>query len=125
MGLFAWHEKLARGISGRNLSLAIVGKFIGLVMLGSLFSLELVTIGYFLLLVGVALLFVYFYNAYPSYVAKKRMTYESQLWGVSSLFLLGLYLGIQSPHIPFQWYIFGASVIMVLPAGFDTVRALQ
>jgi hypothetical protein len=123
MGFFKWHEKFVRKVREKNIGLAIIGKSIVFLALGSIFSIELVVYGYIILLLAAYLLLTYCMLSYRLYVYHKKMKYMSHFMGVSGLLLLMLFVGIQSTQIPFKIYFLLFGVALIIPATVDLIKS--
>jgi|ETN02SMinimDraft_4_1059925.scaffolds.fasta_scaffold187966_2 hypothetical protein len=120
--MFEWHEKLAKRVSKTNLELLIFGKAIGIFWLGYIFSLSLLTYSYAILIGAFFLFFFYLSNMFHVYFSKKKVSYLHHIFGGIGLFLLSLYLGINSAHLPLEWYPIGLGIALTIPAIIDLLR---
>ncbi len=116
MGLFKWEERLTRKISKRNLKLAIQAKILIVLSLGSLFSIELVKYGYYILLLSFIVILIYIQNNFFKWYNKEKINFPILELGSFGMFLLALFTGIQSPQIPFKIYILILGIILIIPA---------
>ena len=121
MGSLDWHEKLVRKISERNINLTILGKALAWFALGSIFSIELVRWGYIILIASVYLIFRHIIKSFMQYLYGYKINYLNQMLGISGLLLLILFLGIQTPQMPFKIYVFIFGVILAIPALFNLI----
>jgi len=64
MGFFQWYEGLVRKVSEKNLSLAIMGEMLAVLILGSYFSIDLVRYGLYILIGAVIVLVNYVNTAF-------------------------------------------------------------
>ena len=67
MSLIKKHEKFVRKLSIRNLYMAIVGKLLAIISIGSIFSLKLVKYSYIFLILGVVISVYYLSKNFVGY----------------------------------------------------------
>ena len=84
------------------------------IALGSMFSIELVRYGYWILIVSSLLLVHYVMNGLRLLNGKGKLRRKSYFFGFLGLVLLILFLGIQSPQIPFKIWILGIGLIFLV-----------
>lgn len=116
MGFWDWHEKLTVKVSEKNLRLAILGKMLAWVAIGSLLTIQLVPWAYYILVVAVILLFNYHLTALILWIKKQRIKHCYNMYGFIGLGLLTLYFGIQTPQLPFKWHVLAIGVALGMPA---------
>lgn len=117
-----WHENLVRKISKRNLDLAILGKFLAILSLGSIFSIDLVRYGLFILIIGVLITIGYLNRNFISWHQNKEITYKRHVYGFIGAGLLMLFLGIQLTFLPFKIYVLIIGIIITIPALIDIIK---
>ena len=122
MGFVEWHGNLVKKVSASNLTLAVTGKAIVAVALGSMFAIELVRYGIFILPVAVVILVGYLSQNLTDWHKNRKTSYGSHLLGWVGALLLLLYFGIQSPQIPFKIPVLVIGILLVLPATKDWMR---
>lgn len=122
MSFWKWHEKLVHKINEKNLKLAITGKIITYFALGSIFSRFLVEYSYFILIASALISIHFVQKCFFVYYKKEKLEYSSVILGFIGALLLILLFGIQSPQIPFVYYILGFGVLMVLPGTADLFK---
>jgi len=98
----------------RDLEYVAFGIVLIAIALGSMFAIELVRYGYWVLILSVLLLFHYVINSLRLLDGKEKLKGKSYAFGFAGLSLLLLFLGIQSPQIPFKIWIFSIGVIVLL-----------
>ncbi|MBD3312825.1 hypothetical protein GF345_00090 [Candidatus Woesearchaeota archaeon] len=125
MGIWEWQEKLVKKASERNIRLAIIGKLIALIAIGALFSVQLIQYGYYIVTAATLILGIYFVGAFARWRKKKITTYSNNALGWIGMALLALYLGIQSPQIPYSIYILGLGIILTIPSLIEVVKGLK
>ncbi len=108
--------KLIKEVSERNLQLAITGKLVVFLSIGSIFSLKLVKYGYFILLISVLLVSSYAGKIWMSGIKGIREEYSKHVFGALGVFLFILFVGIQSPQLPIKVYILIFGILLTVPA---------
>lgn len=116
MGFFEWHKRIVKRISERNFRIAFLGRALILFSLGSMFSMELVRYGYFILIVSAFILYYYVKKNFMNSLKNLKTEYKINVIGLIGLSLLFLFFGIQSPQMLFKKYILVLGIVAVLPA---------
>lgn len=83
------------------------------VALGSMFSIELVRYSYWIFILSTLLLVHYVMNGIRL-LQGSRLRGKSYAFGFGGISLLLLFLGIQSPQIPFKIWIFSAGMLILI-----------
>jgi len=122
MGFIQWHERTIKKITPRNFSLLFFGKILIILILGSMFSLDLVDYGYIMVALSTALLIHYFTIVFSTINNKKKITYGAHLFGSVGAFVLLFFFGIQSPQIPFKMAILVLGMLMMGPGLLDVFK---
>lgn len=122
MKIVEWEERLVKKVTARNLNLALFGNVLILLTFGSIFAIELVKYGFWILILAGLILIYYTTNNIRDFHAGKKILYGRHMFGSIGLALLVVFLGIQATPIPFKIYIFGLGVLMMFPAVYDMVR---
>ena len=122
MKFFTWHEKLVRKVTERNLNLVITGKLLITFSLGTIFSITLVRYGYFILVAATFILMQYLITNFMQWFRGGKVSYGFHVFGFLGLFLLVLFLGIQSPQVPFKIYILIIGLILTIPAYVNILK---
>ena len=111
-----------RKISRSNVSRALFGEMIAAFSLGAIYSIQLVLFGYYILVVSSLIIANFLKTNFMSWHKNTRVSYKTQVIGFSGGILLLLFLGIQSPQVPFTEYLFVIGVIFIIPALIDLLR---
>ena len=105
---------MVKKIDLKSLDYILFGVILMVVSLGSMFSIELVRYGYWILIVSSLLLVHYVMNGLRLLNGKGKLRRKSYFFGFLGLVLLILFLGIQSPQIPFKIWILGIGLIFLV-----------
>lgn len=111
-----WNEKPVRRITETNLSLALYGGMIAAFSLGSMFSIQLVRYGYFIMIASTVVVAVYLKTSFMNWYKNVEIDYSTHLFGLAGVLLLLLFFGIQSSQVPFKVYLLIIGLILILPA---------
>jgi hypothetical protein len=114
--LFKFHLKIMDRIKSSSLSYLVFSKFLIILVIGSYFSIELVKYGYFILLVGVLVVFHSALSGFLDYKEHIFTKYYKRLINFIGVALLVLYFGIQSPQIPFKIVFLVIGLLLMIPA---------
>ena len=90
------------------------GLFLLALVIGSMFSLELVRYGYFMIIAFSLILFYFFTSVLKINMEKKVFGNFVSMVGFIGVFLVFLFFGIQSPQIPFKIYFLLLGIAMVV-----------
>ena len=101
-----------KGKNFKGLDYILFGVTLLGVALGSMFSIELVKYGYWILLLSCLLLVNYVFDS-PKILMGGKMKARSFWIGFVGIGLLVLFLGIQSPQVPFKIWILGVGGVFV------------
>ena len=118
MSFTEWHSKLVKKFTEKSLNWIIFGKFLALLGIGAYFSIQLVQYGLWILLIAVILTFSSMNRFFFDWYNKKKTNYGNILLGFSGAASLILFLGIQSPQIPFSLWLIWIGVIIAAIAFF-------
>lgn len=122
MGFMKWHENIFMKIRPSFLQMAAFGKILSFMALGAIFSMQLVQYSYYLLILASLLLLYAITDILVLYRGKKKLSYEKILLTFIGLGLLFLFLGIQSPQLPYQLPLFIFGIVLALPASVDMFK---
>lgn len=125
MNLLELDKKMVLRVSAPNVRHALMGQALFFLALGSIFSLKLVRYGYFIFLAATLLAVVQINGSFSRWHAKVTSSYGQEVLGVVSALLLMLFLGIQSPQIPFKPYLLALGLIFMLPALRDALKNVR
>jgi hypothetical protein len=103
-------------ISSKSLSYLIFSKFLIILVIGSYFSIELVKYGYFILLIGVLVVFHSALSSFLDYKEHIFAKYYKRLINFVGVALLVLFFGVQSPQIPFKIFFLIIGLLLMVPA---------
>jgi hypothetical protein len=123
-------EPLHRGlwmiekISQRNFSLFMLGQAFIALSFGAVYSLKFVrTGGSFAAFIAATLLSsFYITTSILHYQRSQQIMPKKHAIGFTGGFLLLLFLGVQSPHLPLKRYILFAGLILIIPALSDLAK---
>lgn len=115
-------EKLLRKLTKRNFKLAIAGDILFAFSLGSILWISLVKYNYFILIAAFLLIVNYLMHNMIDWYNKKKTALKFHLVGYIGAILLTFVMGIQSPQLPFKFYILGLSILLFVPALSDILR---
>ena len=90
------------------------GLFFIALIIGSMFSLDLVRYGYFMIIAFSLLLLYFFNNTLKENIERKQFGKFTLVIGFVGVFLVFLFFGIQSPQIPFKNYLLAFGIIIVV-----------
>ena len=82
--------------------------------LGSIFSINLVKYGFFIMLAMVLVVIYYLNETLTNYYKNKKMNKTTISVGFIALILVSGFFGMQSPQLPFKIYILGIGVVLIL-----------
>lgn len=119
MGFLELHQKHMRKVKPKHLSLAMFGKALFVLILGSWFSIDLVALSYPLLALSAALILNYVVVQWTALNKKKPLAYGNHVLGVVGAFVLIFLFGLQSPQIPFKLPLLVVGVLMTFPGVKD------
>ncbi len=122
MDYIKWHARIVQKYSHTSIYTLVAGKLIVLFTIGSYLSIQLVTYGYFILLAATLLLTTYLIHNFMSWHIKEEIIYKDHILGGLGLFLLILFVGIQSPQIPGRKYILILGFVLFLPLVYEYFR---
>ena len=122
MSFEEWHKGLVMKISKKSLDLLLLGTFLFVLSLGSIFALELVRWSYWILVAALLLIINYINENIMRVYKGKKISYTSEMLGFAGGFLLVLFFGIQTTQLPFKIYILLAGVVLTLPALRDVLK---
>ncbi len=114
-------------ISQRNFGLFMLGQALIALSLGAVYSLKFVRTGgsFAAFIAAVLLSSFYITTSILHYQRGQQLMPKKHAIGFAGGFLLLLFLGVQSPHLPLKRYILFAGLIMIIPALKDVTRALK
>ena len=113
---------LFSSISPQRVEWAFIGEILVAFSLGAMYSIQLVRYGYFILIAATILVSSFLNEYFLSLRKPKRMSRITQLMGFVGGILLLLFLGIQSPQMPFKLYLFIGGLLLILQAARDLVK---
>jgi hypothetical protein len=116
MGIMEWEQKKIKKISNNSLSYALFGKILVYLMIGSIFSIQFVRFGYYILLISTIFLVHYLNKAFFAWKNNKKLSFGTHVFGFFGVLLLVTFFGVQSPQIPFKIYILILGILLALPA---------
>ena len=90
------------------------GLFFIALIIGSMFSLNLVRYGYFMIIAFSLLMFHFFGSVLKNNIEKKQFGKFTGAIGFIGVFLIFLFFGIQSPQIPFKNYLLIAGIAIII-----------
>ena len=90
------------------------GLFFVALIIGSMFSLDLVRYGYFILIAFSLLMFYFFNNTLEENIERKQFGKFTLVIGFVGVILIFLFFGMQSPQIPFKNYLLIAGIAIVI-----------
>ena len=111
-----------RKITESNVSKALFGEMIVAFSIGAIYSIKLVMYGYYILVISSLIIVNFLKTNYMSWHKNTGVSFTTQIVGFSGGILLLLFLGIQSPQVPFTKYLLVLGVIFILPALKDLLR---
>jgi hypothetical protein len=111
-----WHESLMKKVNERNINLAILGKILIAFSIGAIFSIKLVKYGYYILIASTLIIASYLKNSFTSQLKDEKLKYSTNVIDFTAGLLLLLFLGVQSPHIPFKIYFLIIGFVLLIPA---------
>jgi len=117
-----WHEKYVKSFDERSMYLAAIGKFLIMFSLGSIFSIKLVQYGYFILIFSSLIVASYGLRVYLARINQKKLDYSIHVVGIIGVFLLLLFLGIQTPQLLYKNYVLIAGILLMIPAIIELWR---
>ena len=82
--------------------------------LGSIFSINLVKYGFFIMLAMVLVVIYYLNESLASYYKNKKMNKITISFGFVALILVSGFFGMQSPQLPFKIYIVIIGIVFLL-----------
>lgn len=114
-------------ISEKNFGLFILGQSIIALSFGALYSLQFVRSGgSFAVFITATLLSSFYITTSILHFQRGRQIVPKKLAiGFAGGFLLLLFFGIQSPHLPLKKYILIAGLILVIPALMDLAQGRE
>ena len=83
------------------------------ISLGSIFSIDLVRYGYFILITVFLVVLHYFNSSLTAHYKNKKMKKAEIFSGFIGVALIGLFFGMQSPQLPFKTYILIFGVVLL------------
>ena len=95
------------------------GLFFIALIIGSMFSLDLVRYGYFIIIAFSLLIFYFFNNTLEENIKRKKTSKFTITSGFIGVFLIFLFFGIQSPQIPFKNYLLVIGIAIVVYGMFN------
>jgi len=107
---------------GKNLQHGLLGLAIISLGLGSMFWITLVKYSLFIFLAGTLGTVIYLMEGLTSHHENKKPKKSTFIIGITSLTLLMLSLGIQSPQLPFKIYIILIGLAFILFASIKFLR---
>lgn len=110
MGFIDWHYKYSKKFSMTSMKWIVFGKLLGILALGAYFSRNLVTYGYQILLVGALITAHYLWRGFQTAIKKKAAGWGDMMYGYIGGALILLFLGIQSPQLPYAIWLFWIGV---------------
>ncbi|MAG48036.1 hypothetical protein CL617_05500 [archaeon] len=120
--MFNFFERITKKVSERNLRLGLTSEILIILVLGSMFSIELVKYGYFILLGAMLLIFhalnVVLFNWYKN----SKTNFRTIFYGIFGFELLIFFIGIQTPQVPLKIYILIAAILIGLPSVRDMFK---
>jgi len=119
MGIY---QKSIDKISEKSLGMLLLGKMLIVLVLGAMFSRQLITYGYFILIAGTLLVANYVSINFKNWKQKSRGTLGTHYVGGAGAMLLLLFLGIQSPQVPFQIIILILGIVLIIPSIIEIIR---
>jgi len=122
LNLFYIMEKLIRKISERNLKLAVSGELLMMFITGAIFSLNLVIYGYYIFILATLIVVNFIYYSILRWYNNKKLGFGNILFAFNGMLLLMLFLGIQSPQVPFKSYILIVGFLLTMPAFFNMIK---
>ena len=107
-------------MKARNRTLAVYGVVIIAFILGSLFSLKLITYGYFIIIAATFIVGDFLI----AYTTKQKITTTRHVAAVIGGLLLFFFLGMQTPQVPFKIYLLVIGVVLIVPALLELLRKI-
>ena len=89
-------------------------------ILGSMFWLQFITYGYFILIAAIVIVGDFI----MAYTAKQKITRNRHISAVLGGLLLFFFLGMQTPQVPFKIYLLVIGVILIVPALLELLRKI-
>lgn len=89
---------------------------------GGIYSIKLVKYGYFILTGGTFILISSTRNFFNCWFSGKEIKGRTAYLGLAASFLIALFFGIQSPHVPYKHYILLIGIILILYALNNFIR---
>jgi hypothetical protein len=116
-------EKISQG----NFSLFMLGQALIALSLGAVYSLKFVRTGgsFAAFIAGVLLSSFYITTSILHYQRGQEIMPKKHAIGFSGGFLLLLFLGVQSPHLPLKRYILFTGLILIIPTLKDVAADLK
>lgn len=111
-----WHEKKVRRISETDLGLALYGKMLMVFSIGSIYSIQLVQYGYFILVAATLIIASYLRTSFMNWYKNTGTDYPTHFFGFTGGILLILFTGIQLSQVPFKIYLLILGFLFILPA---------
>ena len=115
-------ENLVKKVGENNLRWAIAGKFLVILSLGSIFSINLVQYNYAFLITSAIILIAYISDTLTKRHRNIEISYTSYMAGYIGIALVVLCLGIQSPQLPFKIYLLIIGFLLVVPSLRDIIK---
>ena len=116
MKIFEWQEKLVRKVKEKNMMLTVLGKAIALLALGAIFSTQLAEYGYLIIVIAAIFSLMYINRNFISWHRKEKINYSRHSLGWTGVALLLVYLGIQTPQMPFKIYFLVIGILLTIPS---------
>lgn len=104
-----------------NVSLALFGGFIVAFSLGSIFAIQLVIYGYYLLIASALISASYVRTCFMGWYRDIKIDYSTHIYGLAGGTLLVLFLGMQSSFFPFKIYLLAIGFILFIPAIINVI----
>ncbi|MBR9699100.1 hypothetical protein GOV09_01430 [Candidatus Woesearchaeota archaeon] len=115
-------EKRLRKLSSTYFSMALLGKLLIIISLGSIFSRFLILYGLFILIFGVIIVVNYLHANLKNWHKKKQTTFSTHMLGYGGMMLLALFLGMQATFLPFKHIIFILGLVLIIPGTIQFFR---
>lgn len=104
-----------------NVSLALFGGFIVAFSLGSIFAIQLVRYGYYILIASALVSAGYVRTCFMSGYRDMKIDYPTHIFGLAGGTVLILFLGMQSSFVPFKNYLLVIGFILIIPAIINVI----
>ncbi len=109
-------------ISEKSLGLLVFGETLIALSLGSIYSLRLVSEGYYIFIAASLLSVSYINSTLLIMLRSREASLITYIVGFTGGFLLALFFGIQSPQLPFKNIVLLAGALLLLPTLKDLTR---